>query len=180
MIKHREPRNLILWLWGNANHYSGRSLDGYQESSRNRVIKKVPLRFSEGMRRGVHIKTRICLVHVTDRYMWPSRWRCINEACKHVTRSRNATTWEWENKFIGNEIELRYGDTEDQVSDELGIEWQREWGTTISWFERLYSWNARGSHGHPGPSIDHWCQSSLDHVRSVSEPKDVTLKGRDA
>ena len=23
------------------------------------------------------------------------------------------------------------------------------------------SWNAQGSHGHPGPSVDHWCGSVL-------------------
>ena len=63
-------------------------------------------------------------------HQWPSRWRCINEACKRVTRSRNATTRKRENKFIGNEIEWRYGDTIDQIPDELGIRWQKEWETT--------------------------------------------------
>ena len=72
-----------------------------------------------------------------------------------MTGSRNATTWERVNKFIGNKIELRYGDNKDQVSDELGIKWHMEREMTIHGLSDKIRGMHGGHHGHPGPADDY-------------------------
>ena len=91
-----------------------------------------------------------------------------------MTGSRNATTRKGENKFIGNEIERRYGDTVDQISGELGIKWQRKWETTVYGSNDIiimeYTWVIMGI---PVPLLI----IDGDHACAILEPWGNTLKG---
>ena len=70
----------------------------------------------------------------------------IHQACKHVTRSRGyVMSWERVNVFVGNEIEQRYGDAEDQISDKLGIEYKGNRTRRLRLNDESTSWRAQGS-----------------------------------
>ena len=91
-----------------------------------------------------------------------------------MSRSRNATTRKQENKFIGNEIERRYGDTVDQISGELGIKWQREWETTVYGSNDIIIVECTGViMGIPVLLLI----IDGDHVCAIPEPWGNTLKG---
>ena len=57
--------------------------------------------------------------------------------------------------FVSNEIELRYQDTEDHISDKLSIEIQREYDTNVKVQVILTRGTHRGHHGFPDPAVVH-------------------------
>jgi hypothetical protein len=84
----------------------------YQTSHRNRVIIKIDLGTLKVLVEAHG--SRVGFVYSDDGKIFsgPSRWYCIDTACKHVTRSRECIITERVKRLVGNEIELGMVDTE--------------------------------------------------------------------
>jgi hypothetical protein len=83
----------------------------YQMSYRNRVIIKVDLGTLKVLVEAHG--SRVGFVHPDDGKIFsgPSRWYCIDIACKHVTRSWECIITERVKRLVGNEIKLGMVDT---------------------------------------------------------------------
>jgi hypothetical protein len=100
----------------------------YQTSHRNRVIIKVDLGTLKVLVEAHG--SRVGFVHLDDGKIFsgPSRWYCIDTACKHVTRSRECIITERVKSLVGNEIELGMVDTEWSDLGQVIISWdKRNW-----------------------------------------------------
>jgi hypothetical protein len=107
---------------------TGRVLWWYQMSHRNKVIIKVDLGTLKVLVEA-H-RSRVGFVYPDDRKIFsgPSRWYCIDTACKHVTRSRECIIMEWVKKLVENKIELGMVDTKWSDLGQVIISWdKRNW-----------------------------------------------------
>jgi hypothetical protein len=107
---------------------TGRVLWWYQMSQHNRVIIKVDLGTLKVLVEAHG--SRVGFVHPDDGKIFsgPSRWYCIDIACKHVNRSLECIITKRVKRLIGNEIELGMVDTEWSDLRQVIISWdKRNW-----------------------------------------------------